>query len=207
MTLPEPPLLLITDRCRARLPLEEIAAAVFAVGCRWLSLREKDMDAAERLALLRRLVALGERWGAAVTVHADVEAARVAGAAGVHLPGGVSPAAARQRLGPAALIGCSAHHPAELPALAGAGADYATMSPIFPSAGKPGYGPPLGVDGLAVAARASALPIVALGGIDAGNAGACRRAGAAAVAVMGGVMMAADAGAAMAALIAALREA
>jgi thiamine-phosphate pyrophosphorylase len=206
MIVPEPALLVITERRRARLPLEEIAAAAFAGGCRWLSLREKDMDPAERLALLRRLVALGRDWDAAVIVHADVDAALVARAAGVHLPGGISPAAARQRLGPAALIGCSAHHPAEIAPLAEAGADYATFSPIFPSAGKPGYGPPLGIDGLTAAAAASPLPLIALGGIDIANARACRHAGAVGIAVMGGVMAAADPGAVVTGLIAALRE-
>jgi len=59
--LPDPPLLIITDRGQACRPLEDVAAACFAAGCRWLSLREKDMPPEERLALLRRLVALGRR--------------------------------------------------------------------------------------------------------------------------------------------------
>ncbi len=92
MRLPEPPILVITDRRQARRPLEEVAEAAFAGGCRWLSLREKDLDPAARLALLRRLAAIGRGWGASVMVHADIEAARAAGAAGVHLPAGGAPA-------------------------------------------------------------------------------------------------------------------
>ena len=83
---------------QARRPLIEIAAAAFAGGCRWFSLREKDLPAAERRALLAR--AGGARatdYGATVTVHDDIDAAVAAGAGGVHLPGGGDPAAARAR--------------------------------------------------------------------------------------------------------------
>ncbi len=201
MTLPEPPLLVITDRHQARRPLEWVAEAVFAAGGRWLSLREKDLDVAARAALLARLVTLGRRYGAVVSVHEDVAAALAAGAAGVHLPAGVSPQAARRALGAGALIGGSAHGAAELAALAASGADYATLSPIFPSASKPDYGPALGPDRLARAVAAAPLPILALGGITAGNAARCVDAGAAGIAVMGGVMAATAPEAVMAGLI------
>jgi thiamine-phosphate pyrophosphorylase len=192
LTLPDPPLLVITDRHQARRPIEDMARAIFAGGCRWLSLREKDLDGTTRLILLRRLVAIGQRYGASVTVHADVDAALAAGAAGVHLPSDVSPVGARGRLGKAALIGCSVHNEAALTRAAERGADYATLSPIYPSASKPGYGPPLGLDRLARAAAATTLPVIALGGIDETNAARCLDAGAAGLAVMGEVMRAAD---------------
>ena len=201
MTLPDPPLLVITDRQQARGPIEGVAEAAFAGGCRWLSLREKDLDAASREAVLRRLVIIGRRFGATVMVHEDVDAAIAAGAGGVHLPSGVSPAAVRRRLGRRALIGCSAHDAPEI-AAAASGADYATLSPVFPSASKPGYGPALGVARLATATAAARLPVIALGGIDASNIASCIAAGAAGVAVMGGVMAATD----VAAVMAGLRE-
>jgi thiamine-phosphate pyrophosphorylase len=205
--LPDPPILVITDRRQARRPLEDIAAAIFAAGGRWLSLREKDLDAAERTALLARLVALGRAHDAVVTVHEDVSAALASGAAGVHLPAGVLPLGARRALGAAALIGASAHDAAALPVLAAEGADYATLSPIFPSASKPGYGPALGLDRLARAAAAAPLALVALGGIDGRNAASCVAAGAAGIAVMGGIMAAGDPAAVMAGLIKTLRGA
>jgi thiamine-phosphate pyrophosphorylase len=195
--LPSPPILVITDRRQARRPLDEMAAVIFAAGCRWLSLREKDLDRAEREALLRRLVGRAADYGAVVTVHDDIAGAQAA--AGVHLPAGVPPAPARRALGPGALIGCSAHRAAELAALAGA--DYATLSPVFASAGKPGYGPALGLDRFAAAVAKASVPVVALGGIDATNAARCLQAGAAGVAVMSVVMAADDPGAIMAGLI------
>ncbi len=56
--LPVPPLLVISDRRQACQPLEAVARAAFAGGCRWFSLREKDLPPEERLRLLARLVAI-----------------------------------------------------------------------------------------------------------------------------------------------------
>jgi thiamine-phosphate pyrophosphorylase len=144
-------------------------------------------------------------------VNADLAAAQAAGAAGLHLPAGGDPAArlaeARQALGPGALLGVSAHGLAAAEAAAAAGAGYVTLSPVFESASKPGYGPALGPARLADMAARLAVPAIALGGVVAGNAGACLRAGAAGVAVMGAVMAAADPGAAASEILAALRHA
>jgi thiamine-phosphate pyrophosphorylase len=191
MPLPEPPLLVISDRCQAPRPLEGIAEAAFAGGCRWFSLREKDLPAAERRVLLAAMVVLGHRYGATVTVHGDIEAVAATGADGVHLPGGGDPQAARARL-PGALIGASAHSAAEAASLLRAGADYVTVSPVFLTASKPGYGPALGLEGLArIAARAPG-PVIALGGVTPDDAATCRAAGARGVAVMGEIMRTAD---------------
>ncbi|HWB49425.1 MAG TPA: thiamine phosphate synthase [Stellaceae bacterium] len=203
--LPNPPLLVISDRSQARRPLVEIAAAAFAAGCRWFSLREKDLPAAERLALLVELVAIGRRHGATVTTHDDLDAVIAAGAGGVHLPSGGDPAAARARL-PQGLVGVSAHSPAEAVALIAAGADYVTVSPVFLTDSKPGYGPALGLAGLTAAANAATGPVIALAGINPGNARSCLAAGAAGIAVMGEAMRAADPAATVRALLQAIKS-
>jgi thiamine-phosphate pyrophosphorylase len=200
MPLPTPRLLVISDRGQARLPLTAVAESAFAGGCRWFSLREKDLPVAERRALLAALVTLGRRYGAVVGVHEDIAAARATSAAAVHLPSGADPAAARERLR-GRLIGASAHSAAEAAMLLRSGADYVTVSPVFLTASKPGYGPAVGLDGLARAAAAAAGPVLALGGITAGNAASCIAAGAAGVAVMGEVMRADDPAAAVADLL------
>src|SRR5262249_31123953 len=128
--LPSPPLLVISDRSQARLAVVEIAAAAFRAGCRWFSLREKDLPSAERRDLLWPLGALGHSFGATVTAHDDIEAVVAVGADGVHLPGGGDPRAARRRL-PGGLIGVSAHSPEDAARQLAAGADYVTLSPIF----------------------------------------------------------------------------
>jgi thiamine-phosphate pyrophosphorylase len=188
LRLPTPPVLVITDRHQAKQPLEATAAALFAGGCRWLSLREKDMPSVERRALLQRLVALGKESGATIAVHDDLDAAAALGI-GVHLPAQGSVAEARRVLGATALIGISAHSIEDVAEAAGAGADYATLSPIFLTQSKPGYGPALG---LHILGCAPTPPLLALGGVDAGNAASCLAAGAAGVAVMGEAMRAAD---------------
>ncbi|HEX3863646.1 MAG TPA: thiamine phosphate synthase [Stellaceae bacterium] len=203
MHLPNPPLLIISDRSQAKRPLIDIAAAAFRGGCRWFSLREKDLPAAERRELLAALVTLGRGCGAIITVHDDLDAAVAVGAGGVHLPGGGNPAAARQRL-PNGLIGVSAHSPEEAAAQIKGGADYASLSPIFLTASKPGYGPAIGLDALGEAAHRSPRAIVALGGIDDGNIASCLAAGAGGIAVMGEIMRAADPEAATRALLAAI---
>jgi thiamine-phosphate pyrophosphorylase len=189
LRLPQPPLLVITDRRQARMPLEAVAAALFAGGCRWLSLREKDLPPAERLALLRRLVALGKDSGAVVTVHDDLDAAEAARADGVHLPAGGSVRAARMRLGAAALIGQSVHGDEAMRRAVEEGADYVTLSPIFATASKPDYGPALGINALR---KRHSLSVIALGGVEPENIAACLAAGAAGAAVMGGAMRAQD---------------
>lgn len=191
MSLPEPPLLAITDRKLADRPLPQVAERLFAFGVRWLSLRDKDLPDRERLELARAMIALGRPWGARITLHGDPALAAAAGVDGVHLPSGGDPAAARALLGSGALIGLSLHDSDGEQAMGRAvgQADYVTVSPVFPSASKPGYGPCLGEAGLRrwvdFGARCG-VPVIGLGGLDRADAVAgCRAAGAAGVAVMG----------------------
>jgi thiamine-phosphate pyrophosphorylase len=187
-------LLLVTDRHQAVVPLDEIVAQAAAAGARWIWLRDRDLPTAERRALAQRLLALARAHGAKLSIGGDVALAAEIHADGVHLAAESSVAAAiaaaRARLVAGALIGVSAHHDADVAAAAAAGADYATLSPIFASASKPGYGPALGVAALARGA-AHGLPILALGGVTAERTDDCLRAGAAGIAVMGEVMRAA----------------
>src|SRR5262249_28392553 len=155
--LPFPPLLVISDRSQSGRPLPEVAAAVFRGGCRWVSLREKDLPARARHALLPAPVTGRHRDDALGTVHDHSDGAVACSAAGVHLPGGSDPAAARRRL-PNGLIGVSAHSPEEAAAQLAAGADYATLSPIFLTSSKPGYGPALGRAALTEAAQLTSGP-------------------------------------------------
>jgi thiamine-phosphate pyrophosphorylase len=157
--------------------------------------------------MLYRLVNFGERAHARISVHADYDAAMSTGATGVHLSRHGSIKTARAFLGDRALIGVSAHDRNEVRQAAALGADYVTLSPIFASASKPGYGPALGLTALAEIAKAVPIPIYALGGVDAGNATDCRVAGAAGVAIMGAAMRAADPEAMIREVIAALGDA
>ena len=203
MRLPDPPLLLITDRKQARQPLADILGAAFAAGCRWASVREKDLPVADQIALARSLLPIARQFSARLTLHGDAAIAQGAGVHGVHLAAGGDAAAARTMLGSEALIGLSVHTPAE--AASAFAADYIVAGPAYETASKPGYGPALSAAGISAIANRSSVPVIAVGGIAANNLSAIMKAGAAGVAVMGGIMRADDPAAEMRGLLAALR--
>lgn len=200
---PAPPVLVVTDRALARAAgrdLVEVVAAALDGGAREVLLRDRDLPPAERRRLAEELRSATAAVGAALHVAGDAALARAVGADGVHLAAAEPwpEAAAREGL----VAGRSCHTPSELAAALAEGADRATYSPVFATASKPGYGPALGLDGLAAGCRAvPGLAVLALGGVDPATAGACVEAGAAGVAVMGGIMRAADPAAAVRALL------
>jgi thiamine-phosphate pyrophosphorylase len=187
-------IVVLTDRGQAAAAGRSVAETVAAAldgGAGTVVLREKDLARPERDELAAALRELTARAGARLVVATDVAVALDCGADGVHLaaadpwPGAGSAAALA--------VGRSCHSRDELVAAARWGAAWATFSPVFASESKPGYGPLLGLDGLAAGCLAEPdLPVVALGGVDVGNARRCVAAGAAAVAVMGAVMRADD---------------
>ena len=180
------PLLVITDRHQARHSIEAVAEAVGQGGGRWLLLRDKDLGPAARRSLAARLADIAKRCGMHFSVSRDVDLAAEFGAS-VHLQSAAAVSGARQRLGLRAVIGVSAHGLGDVAAAAAAGADYVTLSPIFLTASKPGYGPPLGIAAIGPAAKLG-IPVLALGGVTADVAGTCLEAGAWGVAVMGEIM-------------------
>ncbi|MDE1568834.1 thiamine phosphate synthase [Aquabacter sp. P-9] len=189
--LPDPPVLLITDRTQARAPLGEVVAAACSGGVRWISLREKDLAEAEQKALLAALKQAAAPFGARVLLHGSAELALAAGADGVHLPADGDGPAARALLGGEALIGQSVHSADEASRAVPGVVDYVVAGPAFLTQSKPGYGPALEAAGLARLVALCPVPLLALGGIEPSNVAMCRSAGIAGIAVMGGIMRAA----------------
>jgi thiamine-phosphate pyrophosphorylase len=200
--LPHPPLLLVTDRRQARKPLAEVVAAALSAGCRWVSVREKDLPEDDQIALVRTLLPIARRGGARLTLHGNAALANAAGADGVHVSAHGDAAASRKLLGPDKLIGVSIHTATEAAAVDPAVADYAIAGPAYETASKPGYGPEIGRKGLADLARNSRVPLVAIGGLNATRAAEVLAVGVAGIAVMGSIMRAADPGQETKALIA-----
>lgn len=207
MDIPEPPLLLVTDRRQARRPLQDIVAAALDAGCRWVSVREKDLPPDEQILLARSLLPTAHANGARLMLHGEASLAKDAGADGAHLPAGSDVAAARALIGRDKLLGVSIHTVTEAEAIDPADVDYVLAGPAFETTSKPGYGPEIGRKGLAEIARVVRVPMLAIGGINAARLGELIAAGAAGVAVMGGVMRAADPVREIAALIATLEGA
>ncbi|WP_412753627.1 thiamine phosphate synthase [Krasilnikovia sp. M28-CT-15] len=114
------------------MPLGELVAAAAPD---WVVLRERDLPAAERRELADRLRALLPP-GRLIVAGPDP-----LGGDAVHLAEG-DPVV---RLG---LVGRSCHAAPRLST-----EDYVTLSPIFPTASKPGYGPAMGPDYAAELAR------------------------------------------------------
>jgi thiamine-phosphate pyrophosphorylase len=117
--------------------------------------------------------------GTTFVVNDDVGAALELGADGVHL--GQSDQGAEVARGRGLLLGRSATTYDE--ALA-ADADYLGVGPIWPTPSKDDAAPPLGLHELARICAAVSVPVIAVGGVDATNAGDCIRAGASGVAVI-----------------------
>ncbi len=205
MKLPVPPLLLVTDRHQARRPLAEIVGQALTAGCRWISLREKDLPDDEQIPLARSLLPMTRRHGASLMIHGEAALAKLTGADGVHLPAGSDGVSARAALGADKLIGVSIHSVGEAEALDPAVVDYALAGPAFETASKPGYGPEIGRKGLAEMARAARVPLLAIGGINTVRVAEVIAAGCTGVAVMGGVMRAADPARQVSALLATLK--
>jgi thiamine-phosphate pyrophosphorylase len=207
MQIPDPPLLIVTDRRQAKRSLGEIVGAALAAGCRFVSLREKDLPQDDQILLARALLALTQRHGARLMLHGDAALAKLAGVDGVHLPAGGDANAARELLGPRKLIGLSIHTVTEAAAIDPAVADYAVAGPAFETPSKPGYGPEIGRKGLREMAAAARVPVLAIGGINTARVGEVIAAGCAGIAVMGGVMRANDPGLEVNALSTSLRGA
>ena len=197
-----PALLVVSDRRQTgRLGLVATVAAAVTGGARAVVLREKDLERSERTELGCALVELLAAVGGTVSVAgADVELARNIGAHGLHLAWADPFPEDRNGL----VVGRSCHDARELGDAGTEEVDYATVSPVFPSSSKPGYGPAITTAGLTRLVGGTAVPLVALGGVTPANARSCLDAGAAAVAVMGAVMSADDPAAATAELLTAL---
>jgi thiamine-phosphate pyrophosphorylase len=205
MVLPVPPLLLVTDRRQALRPLAEVVAAALAAGCRWVSVREKDLPPDEQILLARSLLPLVHAQGAKLTLHGAAPLAKDAGVDGVHLPSGSDRAAARALLGRDRILGVSIHTVTEAEDIDPAEVDYVLAGPAFETASKPGYGPEIGRKGLSAIVRAARVPVLAIGGINTARVAELIAAGAAGIGVMGAVMRAPDPNQEVRALVATLQ--
>lgn len=163
--------------------VDELETARIAVegGATVVQWRLKDVprvDVVERGRATRSLCA---RHGVPFVVNDDVEAALMLGADGVHL--GREDEGAETAKEQGLMLGLSAATLAEARAVDGR-ADYIGAGPVWATPSKPDADPPIGLDGLRELCAAVSTPVVAIGGVDASNAAACIRAGAAGVAVI-----------------------
>lgn len=200
----------MTDREAARAPLARAVEAAVAAGVDWVQIRERGLDGAALLALAEEIAAAARAGAAArggdvvLLVNRRLDVALALPAAGAHLGfDAAPPRAARELLGPGAVLGSATHSAPEALAAARLGLDYVHLAPVFPPRSKPAGRAPLGLHAVREASRAS-LPVLAQGGVDAANAARVVAAGAAGAAVTGAILGAEDPGRAAAALRSAL---
>ena len=206
-SLPSAPLfLLVTDRTRyADRSLEDIFVPALSGGVNMIELREADLTARDLLGEAERLrkMALG---GVPLVVYDRVDVAVAAQADGVHLAADSLPISAAKQAGRGVLVGKSVSSVAEAVAAEQAGADYLIVEPVFFSHYAQGRSP----IGPTVVRRIKAkvhLPLLAGGGITAGNAHQVIAAGADGVSVTTEVVDSDDPRAAARSLHDAMREA
>jgi len=175
---------------RAEVPLAAAARVLYDAGVRWVQYRDKrasDADFGKRLRDLRAIFPAGE---AVLLVNDRVHLCAPAGADGAHIgQEDMAPGEARRILGPHYLLGVSTHNPTQLStAIATGAADYLAIGPVFATGSKENPDPVVGLEGVKAARTLTRLPLVAIGGITAGNARAAIEAGADAVAVISGLL-------------------
>ncbi len=169
----------------------EITRQAIRGGARVIQLREKTMLRKDLLPLARDLRQICAELNALFVVNDYLDVALDVGADGLHVGQDDLPvAAARRLLRPDQLLGCSASTVAEALAAQSAGADHLAVGSIFATSTKDID--VVGIDRLAEIRRAVSAPVVAIGGINQGNAAAVMAAGASAVAVISTIVSAAD---------------
>ena len=187
-------LYLVTDRALARgRPLADVVRAAVAGGVTCVQLREKEASAREFAAAARELVALLRPLGVPLIVNDRIDVALAAGADGVHVGQQDLSVADARRLGPPGwIVGVSAESVADAARAERDGADYVGASPVFATPTKADHALPLGLAGLRALRAATKLPLVAIGGLHAGNARETIRAGADGLAVVSAIVAADD---------------
>ena len=187
----------VTDRAwlGAR-TLPEVAEEVLQNGATFLQVREKGMDHAAFLAEAGELKALAGRYHVPFVVNDSVEVALECGADGVHVgQSDIQGRDIRALIGPDKILGISANTVETALSAQKAGADYIGVGAVFGTTTKKDA-KNLTVEQLRAICNAVDIPVVAIGGISAGNILALRGSGVDGVAVVSAIFAQPDPGAA-----------
>lgn len=156
--------------------LAELARQVADGGATLVQLRDKLSDTRPLIAHARAVQAALARSGVPLLINDRVDVALAVGADGVHIgQTDMDAADARRLLGPKAIIGLSLKSMADIAAAPIALIDYVAIGGAYATTSKQTKTAPVGLDGFkarvaAMRSRAEKMPIVAIAGINAGNA-------------------------------------
>lgn len=183
----------VTDRTwLAGRTLSEVVEEALKGGVTCVQLREKHLDRDAFCAEARALLPLCHRYGVPLIINDDVDVALAVNADGVHLgQEDLDLPHARQRLGPDKLIGVSAHNVEEARLAQAQGADYLGVGAVFGTSTKDDASAlPPGM--LKTICGAVDLPVVAIGGVNAGNLSRLAGSGMAGAAIVSGIFAQTD---------------
>ena len=189
-----PSLYAIVDAGLTQEPVS-FAQRLAEAGACLIQLRDKRSTARRIYVQAEEMVrVLGPR-GVHFILNDRADIAAMAGASGVHVGQDDLPVEdARRICRPPRWVGVSTHNVNQLREAALTSADYIAVGPIFPTATKENPDPVVGLELLREARQLTAKPLVAIGGINTGNAAAVFAAGADSVAVIGDLASATDPG-------------
>lgn len=168
----------------------DVALAAIEGGADAIQLRAPELSDDELLRLASELAAACRAARVLFVVNNRLDVAAESGAVGAHVGQGDDVSGVRRRLGSAGVLGVSVATPEEAHAAEAAGADYLGVT-VWATPTKP-EAVPRGVEGLRAVVDATTIPVVGIGGIDAGNAEQVLSAGAVGVAVISAVGAADD---------------
>ena len=178
-------------------PFEEIVLAAIEGGVTVVQLRDKQASTRVLLEHALRLKALLEPRGVPLIVNDRIDVAMAARADGVHLgQDDMPPVIARRLVGEEMLIGLSVSDRVEADTADPEVVDYCGIGSVFPTGTKSDAGAAIGPEFAHQLRALVDLPSVAIGGINAGNAGQLRGGGIEGLAVVSAICAADDPGAA-----------
>ncbi len=187
-------LYLVTDQSLAAgRSLADVVGAAVQGGVSCVQLREKHLGTREFLAQALMLKALLAPHRVPLVINDRIDIALACGAEGVHLGQSDLPVdEARKLLPMEVFIGWSVESMDDVLQSAVLPVDYLGVSPIFSTSTKTDTKESWGLEGLTLVRTATHLPLVAIGGIHAGNAREVLRAGADSLAVVSALCAASD---------------
>lgn len=186
-------LYLVTDENLNDSALHHIVSQAVAGGVSMVQLREKETDIRHFIKRARMLKELLSDTGVSLIINDRVDVALAVDADGVHLGQSDMPARiARKLIGDNKILGLSVESRQEFIEAQKMPVDYLGLSAIFATPTKTNIKKEWGLEGLQQAATSTIKPIVAIGGINAGNISQVSKAGASSIALVSAICHAQD---------------
>jgi len=133
-------------------------------GVRLVQLRAKNLNKNNYHALARQVIGLCHEYGAKILLNTEADLVQALGADGLHLTSQRLQQTRERPLPADYLVAASCHTLEELSAAQRAGADFAMLSPVLPTASHPDANP-LGWPAFSRSIDRIAMPVYALGGM------------------------------------------